>query len=265
MCPWGRRFVNGEGGLTENARMVCHCLLIEGAEGLILVYTGFGSGDVNNPGQLGRPFNFIVRPQLELCETALQQIRALGFDPGDVRHIVATHLDIDHAGGLPDFPEAEVHLLPSERKAAENPSRRERARYPAPHIAHGPRWAEHEPGGDQWLGFESIRILPGSGGEILLIPLPGHTLGHTGVAIRRADGWLLHCGDAYFHRREIEDPPSCPPGLRVFQKLAETDAGLRQQNRERLRELARRHSDEVELICAHDGVTLDRYQAAAAH
>lgn len=36
----------------------------------------------------------------------------------DVRHIVLTHLDFDHAGGLDDFPEATVHMLQIERDVA---------------------------------------------------------------------------------------------------------------------------------------------------
>ena len=51
--------------------------------------------------------------------------------------------------------------------------------------------------------------------------------------------------------------------MRVFQRLMQEDGPVRHQNRERLRELAQRHSDEVELICSHDGATLDRCQAAA--
>jgi glyoxylase-like metal-dependent hydrolase (beta-lactamase superfamily II) len=42
----------------------------------------------------------------------------LGFSPRDVRHIVLTHLDFDHAGGLDDFPWAMVHLLRRERDHA---------------------------------------------------------------------------------------------------------------------------------------------------
>ena len=33
-----------------------------------------------------------------------------GFRREDVRHILVTHLDFDHAGGLPDFPDAVVHV-----------------------------------------------------------------------------------------------------------------------------------------------------------
>ncbi|MHB8531097.1 MAG: MBL fold metallo-hydrolase [Solirubrobacteraceae bacterium] len=261
MCPRGARLLRGEGGLLERVRSVCHCLLIEGAEGLVLVDTGFGRGDVEEPRQLGRLFTTLVSPQLSFAETAREQVAARGFDPDDVTDILTTHLDLDHSGGLPDFPRASVHLLGRELRAALHPSFRERTRYIPSHWAHGPRWVEHETGGEQWLGFEGVRIMPGSGEEILLIPLAGHTLGHTGVAIRRGEGWLLHCGDAYFHHKEIETPPSCPPGLRAFQALNQTDGKLRRENQERLRELARRHGEQVTLLCSHDAETLDALAA----
>ncbi|MFI5037545.1 MAG: MBL fold metallo-hydrolase [Solirubrobacterales bacterium] len=262
MCPRGARLLAGEVGLLASARLVCHCLLVEGAEGLVLIDTGFGLDDTRNPRQLGVPFTTITRPRADSAETAISQIRGLGLQPGDVRHVVTTHLDLDHAGGLPDFPDAEVHLLGRELDAAMHPGWRERTRYIAAHWAHGPRWVQHDVGGDEWFGFDSVRILPGSDAEIALIPLPGHTLGHTGVAIKQADGWLLHCGDAYFHYGEVQTPPHCPPGLRAFQMLNQVDGAARRQNQERLRELARRHGEDVELICSHDASTFARYNDA---
>jgi glyoxylase-like metal-dependent hydrolase (beta-lactamase superfamily II) len=91
--------LTGVGGLLAAAHIVCHCLLIEGADGLVLIDTGFGLDDIRNPRQLGRPFTAIVRPRLNVAEAAISQVRALGFDPHDVRHIITTHLDLDHAGG----------------------------------------------------------------------------------------------------------------------------------------------------------------------
>jgi glyoxylase-like metal-dependent hydrolase (beta-lactamase superfamily II) len=250
--------------VLDKALVVCHCLAIEAGDGLVLIDTGFGMEDARNPRQLGAAFSLLMRPQPRPETTALKQLEALGFAAGDVRHIVATHLDLDHAGGLPDFPEAEVHVLSAELDAALHPALSDRLRYiGGAHWKHEPRWVRHDGGGDAWFGFEGIRILPGVDAEVLLIPLPGHSRGHTGVALRRGEGWLLHCGDAYFNHGEVQTPPSCPPMLRFFQNLTASDNKARKSNQERLRELASRHGGEVTLLCAHDPHELDREQARA--
>src|SRR3954451_16566557 len=140
MCPRGARLLAGQGGLLAEARLVAHCLLIEAGDGVVLVDTGFGTGDAADPGRLGAPFRALVRPKCEESETAVRQIEGMGLDPGDVRHIVITHLDLDHAGGLGDFPEADVHVFAPELEAARSPSMRERTRYIDAHWAHGPKW-----------------------------------------------------------------------------------------------------------------------------
>jgi glyoxylase-like metal-dependent hydrolase (beta-lactamase superfamily II) len=266
LCPHGGRLIGGEGGPLTRADVICHCLLIESSGGLILVDTGFGTGDARDPARLGQPFRALLSPRPRYEETALAQVEALGFAAADVRHLVATHLDPDHAGGLPDFPAAQVHVLAPELAAALQPRLDERARYRRAHLDHGPRWAEHrsEAGGDRWFGLESVRILPRLDVELALIPLIGHSRGHTGVAVNSGDGWLLHCGDAYFNHGQVATPPTCPPMLKVFQRVLAADNGARVANAERLRELAASHGDEVTLFCAHDPHELARDQAASA-
>jgi glyoxylase-like metal-dependent hydrolase (beta-lactamase superfamily II) len=260
LCPHGRRLINGDGGLLEKGQIVCHCLAIESGDGLVLVDTGFGTDDARDPRRLGAVFGLMnAEPRVET--TALKQLDGLGFAASDVRHILATHLDPDHSGGLPDFPDAEVHVHSTELDAALHPALKDKLRYPEVHWKHGPRWVRHDTGGDEWLGFESVRVLPGAQSEIVLIPLFGHSRGHTGVALRTADGWLLHCGDAYFNHGEVETPPSCPPGLRFFQNLNAADNRARKANQERLRELAVRHGDDVTFVCSHDPHELEREQA----
>ena len=257
MCPYGGHLVSGERGTS--ARIVCHCLLIETGDALVLVDTGMGLDDVRHPyRRLGPAFAAGFRVAADPAETALEQVRGLGFDPADVRDIAVTHLDLDHAGGLPDFPGAAVHVFATEHEAAVKPSLRDRARYPKSHFAHGPQWHTHRPDGDSWFGLESIRVMPGVDPEVLLIPLPGHSRGHCAIAVRDAEGWMLHCGDAYFHRNEMASPPSCPPGLRLFQRGLSADNDARVANQERIRELSRDHGDEVRVFCAHDAVELER-------
>ncbi len=256
MCPFAGPLLVGEGGLR--ARIVAHCLLIEAGGELVLVDTGYGLGDVANPKRLGHPFRDMVRPRLIEDETAIRQIEALGHVPKDVRHIVATHLDVDHAGGIGDFPGAEVHLFASELAAAKAPSGwAERQRYLSEQWGHNPNWVEYGAGGDTWFGFESIRVIPGLDAEIALIPLPGHTRGHCGVAINTSDRWLLHAGDAFFFNGEIETPRRCPPGMRLFQTFNQQDGEARHANQDRLRELQREHGGEVEILCSHDAKMYD--------
>lgn len=259
MCPYGRKLLAGEGGLFEKAHMVCHCLLIETAKGLVLVDTGYGTPDIRNPAHLGRPFLALTRPQLRQEETALSQIEKLGFKADDVRDVVVTHLDLDHAGGLPDFPKARVHAYAAEIAAAMNPTLRERMRYIADQWAHGPQWVHHAVQGDRWFGFEAIRALPDSDAEVLLVPLTGHTRGHCGVAVKNGDRWLLHCGDAYFFNGEVETPARAPVGILAFQSLLQVDGPKRLHNQRRLRELKAQHGGEVDLFCAHDPGELARY------
>src|SRR3546814_7850402 len=85
--------------------------------------------------------------------------------------------------------------------------------------AHGPKWQTHSIAGERWNGFDAVRALGDGDDEILLVPLAGHTRGHTGVAIRDNGGWRLHCGDAYFFHTEVEANGHCPPGLSFFQKI----------------------------------------------
>ncbi|MFI9332386.1 MBL fold metallo-hydrolase [Kitasatospora sp. NPDC052868] len=250
--PPSRRLVNGEGGLFQAAHMLCHCLLLETDQGLVLVDSGFGTRDIADPvGRLGRAFMLRSRPVLKPEEAAVNQLKALGYDPRDVRHIVLTHLDRDHTGGLADFPDAQVHAYGPEYRAAMNPpTKLERNRYRQSQWAHNPKWVTHElADGEKWFGFESVREIPGLPPEILLIPLAGHTRGHVGVAVDTGSGWLLHAGDAYMFHGEIADEPWCTPGLNAFQKKVETVPD-RLPNVARLREL--RRSGEAEVFSAHD-------------
>jgi glyoxylase-like metal-dependent hydrolase (beta-lactamase superfamily II) len=43
-------------------------------------------------------------------DTTVRQVEKLGFRTKDVTHVVLTHCDPDHAGGLADFPHADVHV-----------------------------------------------------------------------------------------------------------------------------------------------------------
>jgi glyoxylase-like metal-dependent hydrolase (beta-lactamase superfamily II) len=125
-------------------------------------------------------------------------------------------------------------------------------------------WRRYGAQGERWFGFDAVRGLDGLPPEILMVPLPGHTWGHAGVAIRRGGGWLLHAGDAYFYRGEMRQARRrCTPGLRAYQRLMEVDATARMTNQARLRTLSIERRDEVAVTCTHDPVELERCQAGS--
>jgi glyoxylase-like metal-dependent hydrolase (beta-lactamase superfamily II) len=256
MCPIGGALFDGfSRGLT--ARLVCHCLLVETNQGLVLIDTGFGLRDVESPySRLSAFFIHFNGVQFERKYTAIAQIEQLGFSPRDVRHIVLTHLDFDHAGGLEDFPEATVHVMQTEIDAAQDRQGfLARRRYRPQQWDEVKHWKFYSPGGEPWFGFEAVRDLDGLQPEILLIPLAGHTRGHAGIAIQTPEGWLLNAGDAYFYRHEMDsDQRRCTPGLRFYQTMMEVDRKARRHNQERLRALSRDHSKDVRLFCSHDAV-----------
>jgi glyoxylase-like metal-dependent hydrolase (beta-lactamase superfamily II) len=187
-CPFGGALMDGR-SRGPLAHLVCHCLLVETNDGLVLIDTGYGLKDVRKPfPRLSRPF------------AALLNIRL-----------------------------------------------------------------QYAPRGERWLGFDAVRDLEGLPPEILLVPLKGHTWGHTGVAVSAERGWLLHAGDAYFHADEMSSAePRCPPGLRAYQTMMEVDRTARLMNQQRLRDLAANTAAEVEIICAHDASEFTRCAAREA-
>jgi glyoxylase-like metal-dependent hydrolase (beta-lactamase superfamily II) len=259
MCPVGGRLMDGDsGGLF--GKLVCHCLLVESDRGLVLVDTGFGLNDVHRPTPRLSPFFLhLNRIQLREEDTAKRQVMRLGFRSEDVRHIVLTHLDFDHAGGIDDFPKATVHVLRAEYEAAHRRTTPiARGRYRPMQWRDQGSWRRYDPAGQRWFGFEAVRELDGLPPELLLVPLVGHTFGHSGVAVRTDAGWLFNAGDAYFYRGEMDlDRPHCTPGLRLYQTMMEVDRARRLHNQERLRGLKREHAGEVRLFCAHDHAELE--------
>jgi len=252
LCPIGGRLLSNSQG-----KLVCHCLLIETPNhGLVLIDTGLGTLDIQSPKKRLNIGHFLLNAKLDVNETALYQIQKLGFSAQDVKNIILTHLDYDHSGGIADFPDAKVHIFAPEFIAAMVPTTLlEKLRYRPSHWSHSPHWMVHQlSDGENWFGFECVKTLDNLPPEILLIPLIGHTWGHCGVAVQTSSGWLLHAGDAYFHRKEInkELKTKKPFLISELQRIVAIDHDSRVNNLELLSNLRTQKDCQINIFCSHD-------------
>lgn len=262
-CPLGGKLMDGRtSSAFRRGELACHCLLVETADSLVLVDTGLGLRDVRDPrGRLSHFFLMLVSPQLREEMTAIRQIARLGYDPHDVRHIVLTHLDFDHAGGLDDFPWATVHLMALERQyAALQKTWLDRQRFRPQQWSTQGAWRTYSAAvGERWFGFERVHELDSVAPDVVMVPLAGHTHGHAGIAVKRPNGWLLQAGDAYFYHQEMDlERPRCTPGLRFYQWMMEKDRGWRLENQVRLRSAKREQGRALTVCCGHDPHEFER-------
>lgn len=227
-------------------RVVCHCLLLEDRSGLALVDTGIGLLDVRRPVErLGQQLIDMAGFQFDEADTSVRQVEKLGFRPADVKHVVLTHGDPDHTGGLADFPHAEVHVAEEEHANIAKGS----WRYVPIQFAHGPKWKLYPKSARSWFGLEARPVTLGFESEVLLVPMFGHTLGHCGVAVRQGDRWLLHVGDAYYLRVELATDDH--PVSALAAQRADDDA-QRRASLDQIRRLHRNHGNEIDLFGYHD-------------
>ena len=140
--------------------LVCHVLLIETDNGLVLVDTGHGTQCCDDPARRVGASRHLFGPTLDHEETAVRQVERLGFSHEEVRHIVVTHFDADHIGGMSDFPDAQIHATAAEVLGAmASPTRREKLRYRGIQWSHSPKIVEHAPDGEKWRGFAAAKEL----------------------------------------------------------------------------------------------------------
>ncbi|MEV6335340.1 MBL fold metallo-hydrolase [Nocardia vinacea] len=240
--------------------LVCHVMLVETNCGLVLIDSGLGLRDAVAPGERFGPARFYVRPTFDPNEAAINQIRQLGYDPAEVRHIVLTHFDADHAGGLADFPWARVHLTGAEAFAAQHPRTLiERERYRPAQRTHRPVLVEYEPSaGESWRGFPGAEELTDIAAGIVLINLPGHSRGHAAVAVDAGDRWILHVGDSFYHHGQLDGTDTAPKAITAMERVIAHDWKQVQANHQRLAQLWATAEPDLLLVNAHDPYLLDR-------
>ena len=180
----------------------------------------------------------------------------LGIGYGDLDFALLSHLHWDHVSGIPDIPGVPLRINRVEYDAA---------RYGLLEANNGlvaelmcDNSLEYfECAGPAYEGFRSSHDLFGDG-SIILVPLPGHTAGNTGMFINRSNGSRVFLiGDAAWVSENYVRPATMHPF--IWSGVTSDDATAR----ETLIQLHRYaiHHPSVPLIAMHDAAMQTTFMA----
>jgi glyoxylase-like metal-dependent hydrolase (beta-lactamase superfamily II) len=131
------------------------------------------------------------------------QLPARGVQPSEVAVVVMTHLHIDHASAVSEFPQATFVIDGREWKAAAAGG--VRGGYHARQFDHAFEWRTVDFEAEEvesFSGFAHSVDLFGDG-SVRLVSTPGHTAGHLSVVLRTAHREVLVVADAAYTEREL--------------------------------------------------------------
>jgi N-acyl homoserine lactone hydrolase len=175
--------------------------------GLVLIDSGLHASVAVKPREnFGRVTIMAFRDlQMEASQALPAQLRERGFEPSAVKAVVMTHLHVDHASGISEFPGATFVVSKAEWEAATNQGPTHG--YVTRQFDHAfdYRLLEFEgQDAESFAGFARSFDLFGDG-SVRTVYTPGHTLGHMSVLLRTARGEVLVAGDAMYLRRTLEE------------------------------------------------------------
>jgi N-acyl homoserine lactone hydrolase len=175
--------------------------------GLMLIDTGFHASLAVDPkANMGPVLGRVFHPRMGPDDGLPDQLRARGLDPKKVAVVVMTHLHVDHASGVSQFPDATFVVSAREWQAATE-EKGLTGGYVRRQFDHAFDWRTLDFDADEVNSFASFaRTLDLFGdGSVRLAYTPGHTLGHMSVLLRTGEGEFLVAADAAYTLRTLRE------------------------------------------------------------
>ena len=171
--------------MNHSAVMICH------PQGFILFDTGLGRHIESQFGDF--PMMTRLFFGYQKLATAADVIAKANPCPGRPLFIIPSHLHWDHAGGIEDFPNAEVWVEPKERRQAQSGGVNQ-GFLPGEIDARNIKWrpvAFKEQPYEQYR--QSLDVF--GDGSLILVPMAGHTAGSVGLFITSGGQRYFLTGD----------------------------------------------------------------------
>jgi N-acyl homoserine lactone hydrolase len=182
--------------------------------GAILVDTGLHPSIVSdgreNFGGLASRFG---KPVLTAGEDVPSQLRKRGLDPGEIPIVVMTHLHLDHASAISEFPNSTFVVSETEWQDATRGSQPALKGYRRSHFdyAFEYRTVDFDRANiNSYAAFGRTFDLFGDG-SIHLAYTPGHSAGHMSVVCRLAERDFVIGGDAVYLLDQLDGDAAPPP------------------------------------------------------
>jgi N-acyl homoserine lactone hydrolase len=212
--------------------------------GPVLIDTGFHPSVAVEPRKnLGPVAHILFKDvRMEAEQAATAQLRARGVEPSRVNVVVMTHLHVDHASAISEFPDATFVVSRAEWAAAT--SQGQLHGYVRRQFDHAfdYRLLDFEgPDVESFASFGRSFDLFGDG-SVRCVYTPGHTLGHQSVVLRLRRREALVAADAVYLRRNLDE-------VRLSHRTA--DDHLSERSLREIRRYARDTPDAL-IIPGHD-------------
>jgi N-acyl homoserine lactone hydrolase len=173
--------------------------VVDHPDGVIVVDTGQGAHLLDAARSLHPYHRWEVAFRLEREEEIGPQLRALGIGARDVKHVVLTHLHVDHDGGLAHFPQTKILVSRGELATARGWKGRLRGYLPQ----RWPTWFDPVPldlARDPYGPFSASTRLTAAG-DVVAVATPGHTPNHVSVVVEDQGTTYFLAGDASYDQR----------------------------------------------------------------
>lgn len=199
-------------GKPANVIPVPAFLVRHPSAGAILVDTGLhpsiATDGRQNFGGAGERFG---RPSLAAGEDVPSQLRERGLDTGEIPVVVMTHLHMDHASAISEFPRSSFVVSAAEWRAASSAGLTDGYRRTHYDFAFEYRSVDFDRGEiGSYATFARTFDLFGDG-SIRLAFTPGHSAGHLSVICRLAQSDFVIGGDAMYLLDQLEGSAQLPP------------------------------------------------------
>jgi len=226
---------------AETIDLPVSCFLFRHSQGNVLFDTGCHPQVAEDPeGRWGRMARAVV-PVMDRDDHVVSALRRVNLTPDDIDIVVNSHLHCDHCGCNEFFGMATIYVHANELACARDPEREGKGYFRA-------EWDHPNPTVE--IAGETDLF---DDGRIVLLPLPGHTPGLTGLlaSLPESGAWFL-TSDAVAIRANLDREI-------IPKNTWDVDQHLKSQD-----EIRRIEKSGATVICGHDLEQWSSFKAAEA-